>query len=137
MTAMPDIDTEGRGHPPSAHGLILIDFDDTIVPWGDSLMGPKEPFWGIRETFASLIREGFTIGIFTSRLSPTWCANAGTTVEEQTAYVANTLTAHNVPYSFITAEKLPAEAYFDDKAYRVQPGFLANTLALWRINRAP
>lgn len=134
MTAL-DIDTEGRGHPPSAHGLLMIDFDATIVPWGEQLMENRTAFPGVRNAINQLRAEGFTIIIFTSRLSPAWCSAAGQTVQAQRAYVATQLMRNGIEFDQITAEKLPAEAYFDDKAYRVTPGDLASALAMWRNGR--
>lgn len=130
-----DIDTEDRGHPPSAHGLLLIDFDATIVPWGSTLMERRLAYPGVKNAINHLSGEGFTIMIFTSRVSPTWCAAAGTSVEDQTAYVTLTLRENGIHFDGITAEKLPAEAYFDDKAYHVPEGALASVLAVWRLGR--
>lgn len=109
-------------HPPSAEGIVLVDFDGTIVPWGN-LSDVPAPLPNVGEAMDLLRRHGFTIGIFTSRLSPTWHRSEGRDPEagiaEQTQIVRTHLFAHNLPHDFITAEKVPAVLYLDDKAMRV------------------
>lgn len=126
---------EGTTHPPLADKVIMIDFDGTILPWGALMELDRAPYPGVRNAINTLVGEGFTIGIFTSRLSPTWMAAAGTNEEEQRTYIDRVLRKHGITYHFATAEKLPAEAYFDDKAYHVGEGSLASTLAVWRFGR--
>jgi hypothetical protein len=111
-----------KGHPPIADRLALIDFDGTIVPWGP-LMGDKDPLPGAVEAIRDLKARGYRIGIFTSRLSRTWAASVVTGgaavaafLVEQEQYVRRLLTAHDIPFDFITAEKMPAQFYVDDKA---------------------
>lgn len=123
-------------HPPMANRLVMVDFDGTIVPWGP-LMEPRPPYEGAAEAMQKLRAAGYRIGIFTSRLSPAWMKQAGTTRDEQVAYIEHLLVMHGVPFDFITAEKLPAEAYFDDKAWHVAEGGLAETISTWRIFNGP
>lgn len=108
-----------KGHPPMADKLLMVDFDKTIVPWGP-LMEPKDPLPGAVDAIKALVARGYRIGIFTSRLSQSWLLSAFGMVEfkheEQEAYVRETLDRAGIPYEFVTAEKLPAEAYIDDKA---------------------
>ena len=122
-------------HPPIANKLVMVDFDGTIIPWGP-LMQPRAPFDGVAEALQMLSRKGFRIGIFTSRLSPTWMKYAGTTAYEQQTYIATILAQHDIPYDLITAEKLPAEAYFDDKAWHVEGNTLAEVIHTWSIQNA-
>jgi hypothetical protein len=120
-----------NGHPPIAAGLVMIDFDGTIVPWGP-LMGDKEPEPGAIDAVQAFERAGYRIGIFTSRMSETWaCSVTGEGplhlktlkfLQDQKMYVEATLRRHNIPFHFITAEKVPAVAYIDDKAYRYETG---------------
>lgn len=117
--------------PPQAKGLVMVDFDGTIVPWGE-LMGWKVPFDGVQEAMADMREAGYRIGIFTSRMSTKWCLEARTTLTIQHAYVSEILQAHGIPYDFITGEKLPAMAYFDDMAVHVPDGELASLLNVWR-----
>lgn len=129
-----DIDMKDRGHPPSADGLLMIDFDNCLVPWGKTLMENRIIKPEDRNAINQLKRDGFRIGIFTSRMSETWCKAAGTSTTIQLAYVQTQLMRNGLQYDFVTAEKLPAEAYFDDKAWHVDND-LASVLAVWRLNR--
>ena len=125
-----------ENHPPIANKLVMVDFDGTIVPWGP-LMETRPPYEGVAEAMLGLRRKGYRIGIFTSRLSPTWMRYASTSRAQQVAYISTLLERHGIPFDFITAEKLPAEAYFDDKAWHVAEGGLAETISTWRIFNAP
>lgn len=114
---------EGKTHPPIADKLALIDFDGTIVPWGPLMSDDKVPFAGAKEVLSYLRSHGFRIGIFTSRLSRTWARSmvgSGPAVAvfllEQEEYVRSLLDRHGIPYDFVTAEKMPAQFYVDDKA---------------------
>lgn len=113
---------EGKTHPPIANRLALIDFDGTIVPWGP-LMGDKVPFPGVKEALDTLRANGYRIGVFTSRLSQTWARSVvggGPAVAmfllEQETYVRAHMTRFDLPFDFVTAEKMPAQFYIDDKA---------------------
>jgi hydroxymethylpyrimidine pyrophosphatase-like HAD family hydrolase len=117
--------------PPVARHVILIDFDDTIIPWGDIRADYVPAFPGVTKAIQHMYAEGYTIGIFTSRVSPSWIAHVETTLNIQLDRIINILEANDIPYHFITAEKVPAEAYFDDKAIHVEPGTLATALAAW------
>lgn len=101
---------------------MLVDFDGTILPWGQMFSMP-EPLSGVRTAMKLLRDEGFTIVIFTSRLSSTWHKAEGWDTKEaakqQREYIAAALDHYGIPYDDITAEKIPALVYFDDKAMRV------------------
>lgn len=109
-------------HPPSAEGIVLVDFDGTLFPWG-SLSRPVDPFPGAASALQILRNLGYRIGIFTSRLSPSWHEAEGRDPEagvaEQLGILRRTLTFHQIPFDFITAEKVPAVLYLDDKAMRI------------------
>lgn len=116
-----------RGHPPIANRVVCVDFDGTLVPWGP-LMAKKDPFPKVVEWMNALRAAGYTIVIFTSRASETWWRSARPKSPEafgkrQVEYVADILDRHGVPYDRITAEKVPAEAYFDDKARGVTDAY--------------
>lgn len=135
-----------NGIPPIAAKLVLVDFDGTIVPWGP-LMGDKEPIPGTVGAMRALRSAGFRIGIFTSRMSETWVRSVLEIPQgippiqsdklhifdflaRQRSYVADILNRHGIPFDFITAEKMPAEVYFDDKAVGVNETFtLAHAIA--------
>ena len=113
-----------NGHPPVAHGIICVDFDSTIFPWGKVLLSDEDPFPGAVETIQSFKDAGLTIVIFTSRLSKAWWDHEGFSNDERAAqyeYVWNRLTKHGIPFDRITAEKVPAIAYIDDKAIEFKP----------------
>jgi hypothetical protein len=127
------------GHPPSADRVVCVDFDGTLVPWGTTLMGERKVTPHIVETMTLLKSKGYRIVIFTSRLSWTWAkaellARTGHADADeihlwlalQEEWVAATLKANGVPFDDMTAEKIPAEAYFDDKAIRVDEFYPLN-----------
>lgn len=103
------------GHPPIAEGVILIDFDSTIAPFGYLFSYPK-PFPGISKFAKRLKAKGYTIGIFTSRLSPKWLKADKQNKQEHIDYITNYCEMYDIPIDFITAEKVPAIVYIDDKA---------------------
>lgn len=109
-------------HPPIAEGVVLVDFDGTIVPWG-KLDEVPEPLPGAVAALRALKANGYRIGIFTSRLSATWHRAEGRDpivgAAQQSLTVRDVLQKHGIPFDFITAEKVPAVLYLDDKAMRV------------------
>lgn len=113
------------GHPPVAEGKILIDWDGVIQPFG-MIFDSRRPIAGVPKAIRTLKKQGYTIIIFTSRLSKTWHDSEGWDHEqackEQIGYMRKFLRKYNIPFDGFTAEKLPSVAYFDDKAYRVQKG---------------
>lgn len=123
-----------KTHPPLVNGVVAVDFDGTIIPWGP-LMARRKPFPGVPQAMRALREAGFRIVIFTSRMSPSWLADAslsgldalgdqypeGTFTEAaQAAFITKTLTDAGIPFDSITSEKVPAQAYFDDKAVAVR-----------------
>ncbi len=108
-----------NGHPPVAHGVIAVDFDATIVPWGKTLYDVRDALPGAVEAINAFKDAGLTIVIFTSRMSQRWWDHegfSGTERDKQRMYVEGTLTRLGIPFDDITAEKVPAIAYIDDKA---------------------
>lgn len=103
--------------PPIARNILLIDFDDTIAPFGYMFSYP-EPFEGVREFTEAVKARGYTIGIFTSRLSPTWLKSANQSEEEHRAYITDYCNRYGILFDFMTSEKVPSETYIDDKATR-------------------
>jgi hypothetical protein len=124
-------------HPPIANKVACIDFDGTIVPWGP-LMETRDPFPGAPEAIQALKANGYTIVIYTSRLSPAWLAARWpkqpliASEQKQRAHIIDILDRHHIPWDSMTAEKVPAEVYFDDKAIRVTERFpLAVAIAVF------
>ena len=128
------------GHPPVAEGKVLIDWDGVIQPFG-MMFDDRRPIKGVIQAIRQLKEAGYTIVIFTSRLSKTWHKSEGWSHKkakaEQIEHMSRFLDRWNIPYDDFTAEKMPAVAYFDDKAYRVQkaPMGLANAVEEFLIDR--
>ncbi len=114
-----------NGHPPVADGVVCIDFDKTIFPWGKTLHDyDSSPFEGAAEAIRAFKEAGLTIVILTSRASATWWMDEGFSDEEclaQISFVENKLMQYSIPWDRITAEKVPAIAYIDDKAIEFKP----------------
>jgi hypothetical protein len=114
-----EIAAKKNGHPPVAEGVVCVDFDGTIAPWGD-LFGFPEPLPGAREFLEWLVDTGYTVVIFTSRLSTVWHNSEGRdparAILEQVEYLQEYFRRYELPADSVTAEKIPAIAYIDDKA---------------------
>ena len=114
------------GIPPVAAKTVLIDFDGTIRPFG-LLYGNEPPFPGVPEAIQSLKKAGYRVVIFTSRFSKAWHFSEGWGTREATKvqrdYITKFCKRNKIPFDDITADKLPAEVIFDDKAVRVDPEY--------------
>lgn len=108
-----------KGHPPEADKRILIDFDATLYPFGYLFDAPA-PIEGAVEFMQNLKAKGYTIGIFTSRLSTQWLNKVQQTAAQHIVYITSVCTRDKIPFDFITAEKIPSEMYIDDKAIRFE-----------------
>lgn len=119
MTAV--LDTERIAT--SARRVVCVDFDCTLVEW-DTLDATPQPLPGAVEAVLELQRRGYEVVIFTSRFSEAWwdahCAGTG---EDPRAFgygqqriVRRTLDQMGLEGLRITAEKVPALAYIDDRA---------------------
>jgi len=106
-----------QGHPNMAEGLILVDFDGTIAPFGHLFDFP-EPMPGAIEAIKDFQQHGFKVIIFTSRLSPLWLESVGHTAFQHIEYITKYLDRWGINPDGFTAQKVPAIAYIDDKAYR-------------------
>jgi len=109
---------KAAGHPPVAEGVVLVDFDGTLYPFG-ALFGGEKPLPGARQAVNQLYAMGYQVVIFTSRLSERWLKHEDRDRQAQIDYITNILKRDDIHFHDITSEKYPAEAYFDDKAYRV------------------
>lgn len=115
--------TIAAGHPPMADKVILIDFDGTIAPFVELFENP-EPFTGVADFTQMLKKHGYTIGIFTSRLNPAWLQSVGQTQAQHVYYITKYCITNDIQFDFITAEKIPAQAYIDDKAFRFEGSWI-------------
>jgi hypothetical protein len=108
-----------NGHPPAADGVVCVDFDGTIAPWGD-LFGFPAPLDGAVEFVNGLTDAGYTVYIFTSRLSAYWHMHEGRDpangIFHQVRYLQEYCERYGLNVAGATAEKVPAIAYIDDKA---------------------
>lgn len=116
-----------KGHAPIADRVVCVDFDSTLVEWS-GLMDEKTITAGAIEFMQRMRQEGWRIVIFTSRLSISYArsvvaegdARDGVRISNfivgQEQFVAKTLRKHGIPFDKITADKVPAERYIDDKA---------------------
>jgi hypothetical protein len=105
--------------PPVAEKVMCVDFDGTLFKWGD-LKEKTPPFVGAVQALRDFSAAGWEIVIFTSRMSPTWWDHEGMDFKrasvQQSAFVKKRLDDFGIPFDRITAEKVPAEYYIDDKA---------------------
>jgi hypothetical protein len=108
-----------QGYPPMADSLILVDFDGTIAPFG-YLFDFPEPMPGAIEAIRDFQEHGLKIIIFTSRLSPLWLDSVGQTAFQHIEYITKYLDNWGIKPDGFTAQKVPAIAYIDDKAYRYE-----------------
>lgn len=126
-----------RSSPPSYdRKIVAIDFDGTIAPWGP-LMDVGAPDPRLRDALTALKSVGYRIVILTSRLSKEWWAveakarHLGSPEafgKVQSDYVHAYLERYDLPYDVVTAEKVQARVYFDDRAWRTTPGELPTDL---------
>ncbi len=108
-----------QGHAPSAGGRLGVDFDGTLFPFGKLFDADLQPFSGAAEAVRNFKQRGYTIYIFTSRLSETWWTAEGKGVQfgrQNLDYVKAKLDEYGIPYDSIGAEKIPCEWYIDDRA---------------------
>lgn len=110
-----------HGYAPIAHRTVCIDFDSTLYPWAPIYAQP-DPLPGAPEAVRRLKDAGYRIVILTSRLSPTWLASAKYTESDMRDYIEAVLRRDDIPFDLVTAEKVPAEVYVDDRAIRFRDG---------------
>jgi len=108
-----------KGRPNIAEGVILIDFDGTIAPFGYLFSFP-EPLPGAIEALKAFQDAGLRLVIFTSRLSPIWLETVQQTPLMHIDYINEYLGRYGIEPYAITAQKVPSLAYIDDNAYRYE-----------------
>jgi hypothetical protein len=97
---------------------VLIDFDGPIHKYSKGFQDGTiydEPTDGCKEFIDWLKNLGYEIVIFTSRASETSAMEFGQDVKEEVRKIEDWLKGHNIYYDLITAEKLAADFYIDDR----------------------
>lgn len=97
---------------------IMIDFDGVIHSYDKGWQNGEiygDVIEGAKETIDELSKD-HQIVIFTTRVSEGHNAEMGRNYNESIKDVENWLNEHDIYFDFITADKLPAIAYIDDKA---------------------
>jgi hypothetical protein len=115
---------------------ICIDFDATLVEWG-SLMGPTTLKPGAADAVRSLADAGYRIVVFTSRLSDEWLRAAKQSRLLQFDYIWDTLEDAGIGdyIDSVTAEKVPAVFYIDDRAIPFEDNWAQIERAIARRGR--
>lgn len=125
MTTKAEREARAKQQPVAATKLAAVDFDGTIKPWKGGMMTMNQPLPGAVEAVRKLKEAGYTVFIFTARLSSYWHAaegwNHGEATEQQVQFISAYCRKYGIDADFITAEKVPAEVYLDDKALGVNP----------------
>lgn len=104
---------------------IMIDLDGTIHKYSKGWNGGEiydPPFEGSIDVIKWLKNQGFEIMIFTTRASKVNSEEMGGDYLDQIKKVKEWLDEYNIPYDGITAEKIAAEFYIDDKAIHIPNG---------------
>jgi hypothetical protein len=104
---------------------VMVDLDKTIhkysKDWDDGTIY-DEPFEQARDAINWLKDNGYEIVIFTTRASPGNAAEMGGDVKKEIAKVQAWLKHHNIYFDKVTADKLSADFYIDDKAIPIHNG---------------
>ncbi|MFW9871858.1 MAG: hypothetical protein ACFFG0_02065 [Candidatus Thorarchaeota archaeon] len=104
---------------------VMIDLDGTIHKYSKGYLDGSiydEPFKDAKEAIDWLKSQGYEIVIFTTRASRENALETGNDHETQIANVGTWLTDHGIYYDRITAEKIAADFYIDDKAVVIRDG---------------
>lgn len=104
------------GHAPIADKKVCVDFDGTLFPWGPLFNENAPPEPGAVEAMKAFADAGWHIVIFTSRMNRQWLQDSGESRDEHYRYIRDLLRKNNIPFDRILGEKIPAQAYIDDKA---------------------
>jgi len=105
----------------STSNAIAVDFDGVIHKysqgWKDgSIYDP--PVEGAKECLSLLVKKGFTVVIFTTRLNPELNDDVNLEVNKVTRWLSSFGFRKGVHYHEITAIKPRAVVYIDDRAMR-------------------
>lgn len=109
----------------------MIDLDGTIHKYSkgyDDGTIYDDPFAGAKKIIEWLKRLGYEIVIFTTRASQRNAIEQGGDHKKEIQKVGKWLDKHGIHFDRITAEKLAADFYIDDKAIHIQDGNWAAVL---------
>lgn len=104
---------------------VMIDLDGTIHKYSKGYQDGTiydDPFKGAKEVIDWLKNQGYEIVIFTTRASEQNANETGGDHKEQIKNIGNWLKLHEIYYDKITAEKLAADFYIDDRAISIKDG---------------
>lgn len=103
----------------------MIDLDLTLHKYSKGYQDGEiydGVFSGAKRVIDWLKRQGYEIVIFTTRASKANADELGGNHKEQIKKVAAWLNKHDIYFDKITAEKLAADFYIDDKAIHIPDG---------------
>ncbi len=103
----------------------MIDLDQTIHKYSKGWQSGNiydDPFDGARDAINWLKNNGYEIVIFTTRASPGNAVEMGDDEKKQIAKVQAWLKHHDIYFDKVTADKLGADFYIDDKAIPIYNG---------------
>jgi len=103
----------------------MIDLDGTIHKYSKGYKDGEiydDPFKGAKEVIQWLRDQGFEIVIFTTRASKENGEEMGGDYEKEIRNVENWLEDNGIYFDKVTAEKLAADFYVDDKAIEIKNG---------------
>jgi len=103
----------------------MIDLDGTIHKYSNGYQDGEiydDAFDGAKEVIDWLKRQGYEIVIFTTRASEQNAEELGGDHEDQIKKIGQWLNKHGIYFDKITAEKLAADFYIDDKAIHIPNG---------------
>ena len=103
----------------------MIDLDGTIHKYSKGYQDGEiydDAFNGAKNVIDWLKRNGYEIVIFTTRASEENAKELGGDSNEQIEKIKQWLKDHDIYFDKITAEKLAADFYIDDKAINISNG---------------
>jgi len=103
----------------------MIDLDGTIHKYSNGYQDGSiydGPFQGAKQVINWLKSKGYEIVIFTTRASKGNALEMGDDHEKQIQNVENWLKDHEIYFDRVTADKLAADFYIDDKAITIKDG---------------
>jgi hypothetical protein len=104
---------------------VMIDFDGTIHKYSKGFQDGSiydDPFKGAKKSINWLKKQGYEIVIFTTRASRENALATGDDHIKQISNIETWLNNNEIYFDRITAEKLAADFYIDDKVVLIKDG---------------